>query len=105
MRTAWVPWIVRITYSSSISAKQADLRHLSLFYTGQDPAQRLFTEPQMSATLMEIEAHVQWSKHLISHLDGTRARRDETPGSDPKHTKVYFKDMTSSDLELCRDLH
>ena len=97
MKTAWVPWIVPITYSSSISAKPADLRQLSLFCTGQDPDQRLFTKLEMSPTLMAIQAQVQWSEQLITDLDGTRASLDETAGSDPKHTKVYFKDMTSSD--------
>ena len=103
MKTAWVPRIVWITHSSSISAKPADLRQLSLFCTGQDPGQRLFTEPEMSPTLMAIQAHVQRSEQLITHLDGTRASLDETPGSNPKHTKVYFNDMTSSDLNPLSD--
>ena len=103
MKTAWVPWIVPITHFSSISAKPADLRQLSLFCTGQDPDQRLFTEPKMSPTLMEIQAHVLWSEQLITHLGGTRARLDETPGSVPKYTKVYCKDMTSSDLNALVD--
>ena len=30
----------------------------------------------------------------VEHLGGTRAALDETPGSDPKHTKIYFNDLT-----------
>ena len=61
MKTAWVLRVVRVTDASSQSAKPADLRTLSLFATGQDPEHRFFVEPEMSPSLMAVEAHVQWA--------------------------------------------
>ena len=58
MKIAWVPWVVRVTYVSSHSAKPADLRTLPLFATGQDSEHRLFVEHEMSPSLMAVQAHV-----------------------------------------------
>ena len=98
MKTAWVPWVVRVTYASSQSANPADLRTLPLFATGQDPEHRFFVESEMSPSLMAVQAHVQWAEQMVEHLCGTRCGLDETPGTDPKHTKIYFKDLTPSDV-------
>jgi hypothetical protein len=35
---------------------------------------------------------------LVEHLDGTQSGRNEIPGTDPEHTKIYFKDVTPSDV-------
>ena len=47
---------------------------------------------------MAVQAHVHWAEQLVDQLGGTRAAVDETPGFDPKHTEVYFKDITSADI-------
>ena len=81
MKTAWVPWVVRVTYASSQCAKRADLHTLPLFATGQDPEHRLFVEPEMSPSLMAVQAHVQWAQQLVEHVGGTRSGLDETTTS------------------------
>ena len=40
---------------------------------------------------------------MVEHLGGTRSGLDETPGTDPKHTKIYLKDLTPSDVNELLD--
>ena len=98
MKTAWVPWVVRVTYRPTQSGKPANLRTLPLFATGQDPEHRLFVDPDMSPSLLAVQAHVHWAEQLVEHLGGTCSGLDETSGTDPKHTKIYFKDPTPCDV-------